>query len=150
AGGMWDSERLFYYVPLALVSPHKHWPYNTNFAFRSWYKTSLPNVVKRIHSAGFGNVDLIYFDNALQTFWLEKVSYKKSCFRVADNSSFFPNFSKRVLEQEKLLGSSVNQVFYVTKALQDYALNLGAQSPMYLPNGVDTDFFHPDSNIPKP
>lgn len=142
AGGVWEqNQRLWHYVPYALIAPDNR-PFLSNSLVRDyWQYLSVPNVVRKLESAGFAEVDLLFIDSMYQPFWLSAVDYRKSAYRLADRNAGFSGYNRAAQTVETRLVRDVDMVFAASNGLCEYAARNGAKSVTHLPNGVDLDFF---------
>jgi len=149
-GGLVDMEgRLWAYVPGSILT-HCDYPLlRSPWILNHWHRFSLPNVVRKIQSQGFGDVDLLYFDNSAQSFWRHSINYKRSVYRIVDNNKHFPGWSEAHLAAEKELVSSVDLAAYTAKSLEDYTKKMAPRNCLYLPNGVDAAMFAKKHKLPK-
>lgn len=141
-GGLTSMEgRLWAYAPGALFT-HCDYPLlRSSWLLKNWHKLSLPNIVRKVCNEGYGDVDLLYFDNSAQSFWLHSINWDRSVYRIVDNNQHFPGLSNAHHVAEKELASRVDLTAYTAKALEGYATELGAKKCLYLPNGVDVARF---------
>ena len=147
SGGTYDLEgRLWTYVPGALLTPHNKPLLRNSFVLKHWSKLTLPNIINKVRRMGFGDVDLLYLDNACQFFFLNNINYKKSVFRVADLISGYGHSTTAIEQMEQKTAQRVDRVVYTAVNLKEYVSSLRPKSMSYLPNGVD---FHHFSNKPK-
>jgi glycosyltransferase involved in cell wall biosynthesis len=147
-GGVTDLQgRLWAYVPATLLSAHNKPLLRTEWVHRHWASLSLPNVVDVVRARGFADVDLLYFDTTSQNFWLERVTHRRSVFRLADRNVGFSKFTPAMHRLEQELARSVNAVVYAAESLRPHVGELGARKSFHLPNGVDFAHFarHPIS-----
>jgi glycosyltransferase involved in cell wall biosynthesis len=140
--GRWlYDKRLWTYIPGTLVSPNNKPILRSGFVNREWQRLTWPNVISTIEKNGFGNVDLLYIDSAIQAFWLEAIHYEKAVFRVADNQAGFAKFTPEMQAIEKRIASSVDLVVYTARELQDHIETLQPKNMLHLPNGVNFKHF---------
>lgn len=139
-GGTWEN-RVFHYVPMGWVAPYPRFFFRTHVVLEHWYRSTFPNVVRRLAREGFSYVDILYLRDARQIFWKRKVSYGKLVFRLADQDAGFSNFTPALERSQKELLQSSDLVVCTTKNLQKYANAQGARKILYLPNGVEFERF---------
>lgn len=150
-GGIKDlNGRVWAYVPGAMITPHNKLLLRNDIVQKYWYYVSWPNIIKKIRQAGFGKVDLIYFDSVNQAFWLDILPHKHSLLRIADNNHGFNKFTQSMSKMEKWLGQNVDIVVYTARGLKNYVEVLEPQKMLYLPNGVNFDHFvYGDHTLPN-
>ncbi|MBE7097072.1 glycosyltransferase family 1 protein [Bacillus cereus] len=130
------------YVPFSLLVPNDKPICNTEFMFNKWHAFSYPNLMKKLRETGYDDVDLIYMDNPTYHFLLDKIKYKKSVFRVADNHKGFQGYTALYGGYEDKLINKVDLVLYTAKQLEEILLQqVPTSKKMYFPNGVRYDFF---------
>jgi glycosyltransferase involved in cell wall biosynthesis len=135
------NDQLWAYVPGALLTPHNKPFLRTEWLHRNWYSLTFPNLISFIFQKGFGEVDLLYFDSPVHSFWLNKIRFKKSVFRVADNSVGFSKYSKSFSVLERYLAQSVDTVIYTAENLKAHIENLRPRAMYHVPNGVNFEHF---------
>jgi glycosyltransferase involved in cell wall biosynthesis len=146
-GGIRHAEgRIWTYVPGGPFVPAG--PLKSEWAYKNWWKCSVPSLLKKLQKNGFGEVDLIYFDNPLFSFLSDVVRTKSSIFRVMDNNAAFPGASRTIIPRERELASKVDLVIYSAFSLERYVQNLNPRKAMHFGNGVDYRHFAKPTEIP--
>ena len=140
-GEFYNNQQLWAYVPFAVFSPQNFPGLRSKFLYRNWNRLTIPNVIKKITETGFDNVDLIYCDSILSSYLLEEINFKKSVFRIADNSAGFNKYSKNSSFFETRLAETTDLVVYSAKNLEEYVSRFNTKQTLYLPNGVDFEHF---------
>lgn len=146
------------YVSASLVIPYNKPFLRSEWVNHNWYKLTFPNVVKKVKDAGFGDVDIIYFDNPNQAFWLDIIKHKRSIFRIADKNSGFESSTAAGQKLEADLARSVDTVIYTAEYLKEYVEAMQPKSALHVPNGVNFKHFKQSSGslpdeyktLPKP
>jgi len=128
------------YVPMALITPNEKPLFNSNFAAFKWNKLTFPNLKKYIENAGFGEVDILWFDSVLQSFLIDEIKYKKSILRLADRIESFKKISPGLIKAADKLKDKADIIIYAAKSLEDYVKNYKTKS-FFVPNGVDFSHF---------
>lgn len=150
-GGITDNDNsLWAYVPFSIFTPQNKPFFKSKFVYEKWQNLSSPNIINKVREKNFGNVDLLYFDNSIQSFWLNEIKYKKSVFRVADNYAGYEKYTpyNRVLERR--ICESVDLVFYTASNLKNYISDFRTRKELFFPNGVDFEHFNtPVKEIPS-
>ena len=140
---------LWTYTPAALVTPHNVPLLRGRFVHRNWQRLTIPNAVRTVRSRGFGQVDLLYVDAPIQSFWLDSVDYRASVVRITDRNAGFAGSAPelQVLEREMLRRADL--VAYTAEALAEDVSRAGVRNAVHLPNGVDFEHFaHGDRDVP--
>jgi glycosyltransferase involved in cell wall biosynthesis len=146
------------YVPMALITPNEKPLFNSNFAAFKWSKLTFPNLKKYIENAGFGEVDILWFDSVLQSSLIDEIKYTKSILRLADRIESFKKISPGLIKAADKLKDKADIIIYAAKSLEDYVKNYKTKS-FFVPNGVDFSHFLGGSagfvpedlkSIPKP
>lgn len=141
--------RIWAYVPGALITPHDVPVLRQYWVHRNWARLTVPSAIRLLRRHGFGTVDLLYLDAAVQRPWLDAVPHRRSVVRIADRLSAFPHQTAAMLRMEREMVSSVDLVAYAARSLEDHVLGLGARRTLHLPNGVDFErFAHADRRMP--
>jgi len=129
------------YAPGSILIPYNTPLLRSEWANHNWHKLTFPSVVKKVKDAGFGEVDIIYFDNPNQAFWLDIIKHKKSMFRIADKNSGFEGSTAAMRKLESDLARSVDAVIYTAEHLKDYVEAMHPKSAFHIPNGVNFKHF---------
>lgn len=151
AGGLSGAAgRLWAYVPAALFVPHNRPLLRGAWVARHWQRFSFPSIVREVGRRGFGEVDLLYFDNWCQPCWLECVRFARSVYRIPDYSPGHAKWTQagRTLEEE--LARTVDLVVYAAASLRDYASGLSPRQMLHLPNGIHYRHFADDRRAAPP
>lgn len=140
-GETFEDGKVWSYVPGALLTPNNKPILRSEFIYNNWNKFSYPNIKKLIELKNFREVDLLYFDNGLQNYLLDFISYKKSVFRMADKNSGFSNSTNALENAETKLSQSVDRVLYTAHTLEEHVNSLEPKDTLYFPNGVNLAHF---------
>ncbi len=141
SGGIKDMDgHIWSYVPGTLFAPQNKLFLRSRWIYNYWQRLTLPNVVKVVSQNGFTEVDVLYFSEPRQAFWLDVIKHKMSVYRVADKYSSFLVYNREVQKLERSLAKSVDLVLYTAKNLKCYVDDMGPKRILNLPNGVN--FFH--------
>lgn len=146
SGGIWE-ENFWTYVPFTLCPPQNKPGLRSSWIHRHWHRFTIPSIVRKAKANGFANVDLLYFDTPLQSFWLDHIQAKKTVYRRVDQNSGFKKTTPALLEMEKELVERVDLVLCTAKSLLD-TLPSKPKRAVHLPNGVP--FSHFASPAPMP
>ena len=138
AGGTGDMEgHLWTYVPGALATPRDTPLLRSRWLHRHWCHLTIPSVARAVRGRGFGEVDVLYFDSAIQRFWLDEIPHRRSVLRIADRTSGFRRYTAEMRRLEAELAAAVDLVVYAGQTLETYVAQLGARRALHLPNGID-------------
>jgi hypothetical protein len=149
AGGIRDLDgKLWGYVPGCWLPPHRKSFFKSLWVHRYWYYTTVPSIVAKVLEQGFGKVDLLYFDTALQPFWLKEIEARRSVFRVADNSSGFTGYPAALTQLENELMRSVDLVVGTAGELVKKIEGRPVKRLEHLPNGVPFSNFIKEEQKP--
>lgn len=143
-----EDNRLWTYVPGALLAPQNRPGLRGNWMHENWWRLTLPSVVGTVIRHGFGTVDVLYLDSVKQAFWLGQVRAHCSVYRVADHNAGFDTFTPAMQRLEERLIRSVDIVAYSSERLGDAIRKLGPKRMVYLPNGVDFNRFQNECPAP--
>lgn len=151
SGGITDcNNQVWAYVPFALLTPQNYPFFRSKFVYHYWEKFTFPSLLKLLRNRGFVDVDLLYFDNSTQAFWLDYIKCKKSVFRVVDNYAGFQKYSQQSRQLEKRLCEQVDLVLYTASNLKSFAGKYNTKKNLFFPNGVNFKHFSaPQNEIPK-
>jgi glycosyltransferase involved in cell wall biosynthesis len=108
---------------------------------------TVPSVVRKVKEHGFGEVDILYFDTAIQSFWLKNIQARKTVFRIADQNAGFKKSTPALLQFEKELIKQVDLVVCTAKTLVD-SVKSEAPRVEHLPNGVPLAHFIKLAHLP--
>ena len=140
---------LWGYVPGGLVMPYNVSFLKSKWVHSFWQNLTFPNLTRQVRKNGFAEVDVLYFRTSKQAFWLDKIKSDVSVFRVADNDSGFFDYNDEVRRREKALMQRADLTVYTSKPLEDYVTRLNPRDTLYLPNGVEFDFFSSPTSQPS-
>lgn len=153
SGGI-RQDGLWTYVPATILPPHSKPLLRSEWVHRNWHQMTFPSVARKARENGFGEVDILYFDTAIQSFWLNEIKARKSVFRIADQNAGFKKSTPAFLQMEKELIEKVDLVVCTAKTLVD---SVKGPRVEHLPNGVPLAHFSKPGklpvefqNIPKP
>jgi len=145
-GGVREGQ-VWSYVPGTLMPPHNKPLLRSNWVLRHWHQLTCPNVVRKVMAEGFGEVDILYFDTAIQSFWLKEIRARKTVFRMADNNAGFGKSTPALLELEKELIKRVDLVACTAKTLMEKTAPFTPRTA-HLPNGVPVAHFAGEGQLP--
>jgi glycosyltransferase involved in cell wall biosynthesis len=141
-GGQWFKEgRIWSYVCGAVVNPHNAPLLRSHWVGRHWHRLTWPRVVEYLRKQGFGHVDLLYIESINQAFWLRKLSWNHSVYRLSDNTSGFDRYTAATRAMEREIIQSVDAVLYTARSLEGYLADMEPRRTLYFPNGVDLAHF---------
>lgn len=142
SGGEWELEqRLWSYVPAAIIAPHNRFLLRSGWVHKGWHRFAFPRPQKRAMGEGFEEVDLLYIDSFSQGFWLDVIPHKRSVYRMADLNRFQKRYCKAAEQMERSIIQRVDRVLVPSKHLIRSAEELGAKSVAHFPNGGATAHF---------
>ncbi len=133
--------RLLSFIPFSLLAPDGRPGLRNQTVCRRWALTAFPKPWKQVRRYGFGKIDLLYIDNISYGFWLDKISYSRSVFRVTDHHERFPGWEGHATPIASRIASKADVVLYAAKELETYVADLGARNAVFFPNGVDYEQF---------
>lgn len=142
SGGTWE-DRLWAYVPGTFIPPHSKPMLRSEWVYRHWHLMTFPSVVGKAKENGFGEVDILYFDTAVQSFWLKEIRARKTVFRIADQNAGFKKSTSAFIKLEKELIEKVDLVVCTAKTLVE-----SVKGSKHLPNGVPLAHFAKKGEIP--
>ena len=144
-----DQGRLWAYVPGAAFTPHRGPLLSSRWVHRHWQTYTLPNLLGAVERHGFGKVDLLLLNSAVQSFWLDAVEHRASVLRIGDRMTAFDNYTPAMAEMTREAAQCADLVVYTARSLHDDVLAMRPQATLHLPNGVDLDHFA-DTADPTP
>ncbi|MBU6447087.1 MAG: glycosyl transferase, partial [Verrucomicrobia bacterium] len=155
SGGL-SEENLWAYVPATLCPPTNRLLLRSAWVYRHWHTLTFPSVVTKARHHGFGEVDILYLDSPVQSFWLNEIRARKTVYRMPDYTAGFKKATPALLQLEQELIEKVDLVVCTAKTLVD-SIQGKPKRVEYLPNGVPLAHFTkpgqlPDAlaRIPKP
>lgn len=152
SGGRRDVDgRVWAYVPGTFLPPNRLPVLNSEWVHRNWSRMTFPCVHKKVLENGFGEVEFLYFDTPIQSFWLQKIRARKTVFRIADHHAGFANATAASIQLERELIQSVDLTVCTAQTLVEL---VKGQYPslkciQHLPNGVPFSHFTKEIG-PKP
>ncbi len=144
SGGV--EEGVWTYLPMTLLPPHREPVLQTEWVHRHWHQMTFPNVVRKVKDRGFGEVDILYLDTAVQSFWLGEIRARKSVFRMADKNAGFSKSTAASLRMEEELCQKVDLVACTARSLMK---DVKAGRVEHLPNGVPVAHFAGEGRMPE-
>lgn len=144
------DRRLWAYTPFALLTPHNVPLLRSRWLHRNWQRLTVPNAEGRVRDHGFGQVDLLYVDTPLQSFWLDAVGHAASVARITDRNTGYVGSASTLHEMERDLVRSVDLVVHSASDLGGDLQAHGARRTLHLPNGVDYRHFAEADPAPPP
>lgn len=148
-GSLSSDGHLWSMAPFALLTPHDVPLLRSRLAHRNWQRSTIPALVRQVRQRGFGDVDLLYIDSPGQLFWLDEIKHRASAARVMDRMGGFARYADEMRQLETELISRVDVTFYSALDLREELAELGAASPVHLPNGVDFTHFASAADPPS-
>lgn len=142
------DDALWGYVPGGLVMPYNLPVLKSAWVHEYWHRLTFPNLAGMIRKNGFGEVDVLYSRTPRQSFLLDEIDHNLSVFRIPDHDAAFFDYNDEVRRREEDLARRVDLTVYTSKPLETYVANLGPKDTLYLPNGVDYEFFSTPANKP--
>lgn len=147
SGGI-REDRLWAYVPAALLPPQNKPLLRSEWVHRHWHQLTIPSVVKKVQKQGFGRVDILYLDTAMQSFWLKNIRARKTVYRMADLTAGFKKSTPALLKLEQELIQKVDLVVCTAKTLMENLKGKASARIEHLPNGVPFAHFAGTSKLP--
>ena len=143
-----ELKNLYYLTPFSLFAPDGRPVLRSALLIRYWHHFIFPLFHSGIKKPLPDEVDLLYIDNIFLDFLLEVIHFKKSVFRVADIHHTFPGWGMRTLPLARKIAQQVDLTVYAAAGHAEYVNNLVPKQSLYLPNGVDYEYFAADSEHP--
>lgn len=160
SGGVKEKKgKLWAYVPGAWATPHPSLLLRSAWLHRRWHRLTAPNLHALVEHQGFGQVDLLYIDSLVQTFWLDRIKARKTLFRMTDDLPSMDKATPAFAQLEKETIQKVDAVTYTALSLEEKIQPLHPKCSFYIPAGIhNEDFRGPNQrtipeeykNIPKP
>ena len=136
-----ENGRIHSYVPFSLIAPDGRFLLRSPVVTHNWYKLMIPTLKNRLEKFQNKKFSLIYIDNLSYHFLLDELKYQKSVFRVMDMHERFAGWKGEAFLLAKKIVAKTDLTVYSARGLKRYTEELGVKEPVYLPNGVDFDFF---------
>jgi|GEM_PF-232592 alpha-1,3-rhamnosyl/mannosyltransferase len=136
-----EDGSLISFVPFSMLAPDGKVFLREPVVSKGWYRTSLVSPWRAAAKAGFTSIDVLYIDNIFQAFWLDRIPYRKSVFRIMDYHERFPGWSGKAKWLACEIAAKADLVVYSAKDQKDYVDSLKPKRAIFLPNGVDFDHF---------
>lgn len=144
SGSIWS------YVPGAWLTPRNVPVLNAPQFYRNWQNWSLPGLLPELKRRGFAQADMIYFREPLFAGFIDRIPASRTVYRIADHDRGFKQFSPGLAANERRLAGAADLTVYTAHELEQYVAQLNPQRSLYLPNGVDYDFFQSGPYAPPP
>lgn len=144
SGGVHEPN-LWAYVPGTLLPPANKPFLRSEWVYRHWHQFTIPSVIKK--AARFSEVDILYFDSPVQSFWLKHIKARKSVYRMADQNG---GFKKATPAQLKLEQELIDNVDLVVCTAQNLIPSIKGKPKRveHLPNGVPLAHFSKPGKMP--
>ena len=129
------------HVPFSLIAPDGRHFLRSPIVTHNWHKLMIPGLKRFLKKTQHGKFSLLYIDNLSYQFFLEQLVCEKSVFRVMDMHERFSGWNGEALKLAKSIANKADLTVYSAEGLSNYVDRLGVNKAMFLPNGVDFDFF---------
>ncbi len=139
SGGL-HQDLLWAYVPGTLLPPQNRPLFRSEWIYRHWHELTFPSVIGKAKEKGFGEVDILYFDSPLQSFWKSSIRARHTVYRRVDQHTGFKTTTPTFQKLEEELIREVDLVVCTAKTLAD-SIEGKAKRIQHLPNGVPLAHF---------
>mgnify|MGYP002623991409 CR=1 FL=1 len=148
-GEWYWKNKLWAYVPGALLPPSNRRFLRSTWLHRNWWRFTHPFVTSVLERRGFREVDLLYLDNPRQHFLMKQTNAQKVIYRMADFNAGFRQCSPGEAKLEEEICQRADLVIYPSKSLADRFTDANPKQSLVLPNGVNFDHFQADRPLPE-
>ncbi|HEX6308360.1 MAG TPA: glycosyltransferase [Longimicrobiales bacterium] len=138
-----EGGRIFAYNHLTLLPVYNAPVLRSGIVARHTLDATVPNVMRRLARNGFADVDLLWLEHLLYADLPDRLTARRTVFRLADDPRLFPEtYPPALLRRLDGLLRRVDLVVVTARRLHEQVTRArGDQGVMYLPNGVDYDHF---------
>jgi len=145
------KDDIWSYVPMSSFTPSHAPLLRSRWCMEHWQNFTCPDFVGLLKEKGFDDVDVLWFDNPVFAFLLDRIKHKRSVLRIADNLKGFAASWPGLVEKELELARRVDRVIYTARNLKSQFTGQVDEGKMTLvPNGVDFEFFESaDKSVPE-
>lgn len=147
SGGISD-QNLWAYVPATLLPAANRPLLRSEWIHRNWHAFTIPSVIKKVEKRKFNEIDILYFDSPIQSFWLREIQARKTVYRMADQSAGFKKTTPAHLKLESELIEQVDLVVCTAKNLIQ-SIRGKPKRVEHLSNGVPLAQFSNPGKIPS-
>ncbi len=137
-----ENGKIHAHIPCAMISPDGRPILREELVTRHWYRTMIPSFQWFQKKTGMSRATLLYIDNLSYAFFLDHFAFEKSVFRVMDLHERFHGWKGKTGSIARDIARKSDLTVYSAHSLKAYADALGARKSVFMPNGVDFDFFH--------
>ena len=141
-----ENGRIQAFTPFSLIAPDGRPILREPLVTRHWYRTMIPSIQRILAKSGASRVDMLYIDNLSNHFLLSHIPHGTSVFRVMDMHERFPGWKGRAKQLAEKIAGRAELTAYSARGLKPYVDSLEPRQAMFLPNGVDADFFSTSSS----
>lgn len=128
------------YSPFTLL-PHRKSPIlSSPFILNNMLKATIPSFPRWMKKTGWDKPDVLWITNAYCAKMADFVQPKRLIYRMADDLASFDNATEAVVKAEAELVQKADLVLVTSRELVKKVQSMGKE-PLYLPNGVDPEFF---------
>lgn len=138
---VYENKEIKSLTPFSLLAPEGCFPLNSKLVTHNWHRTLLPSLNTTLKKCNLKEVSLLYVDNLSYHFLPDYVNYDHFIFRVMDIHEYFPGWKSKAQDLACMIASRADLTAYSAKGLKNYVDKLGAKKTLFVPNGVDFDFF---------
>jgi len=144
-GGEWvENGKIWTYVPLTLIPVHLKFLLTKSWFVRNNNKITIPNVKKILCKNHFEKVDILFLDEA-EKYLLDLGVHKFSIYRIHDDIAHLRKYPA-LFEAHKEVIRNVDLIVSSSKKMESFAKEVGARRTLYLPNGVEFEYFYLSSD----
>jgi len=148
-GGRSDlNDRIWAYVPGTLVAPANKMILKSDWIHKNWHQLAVPNLVNKIKEHGFGKIDVLYFDSIYFNLFLDRIEYKTSIYRAADDLSVRDTYCSAVGREQKELIRRADIILYPSLGVKNSLGEVDQSKLRYFSNGVVVDDYAPIAKRP--
>lgn len=132
-----ESSGLSTALPLTLLPFVRRFGSGSHWMLENWPRFTYPNLLRNLHTAGFGAPDLMVLDGPVAAPLFRLLRPKRSVLRVLDRFTGFASTTPALLEALQKLALDVDLVTYSARDLAEDASALGARKTIHIGNGAD-------------
>ena len=147
-GGVRVRDRLCSYAPLTLLPIWRRGPFASEWVATHTLDCLVPSLEHTLRRTGFEQPDVLLVSQLFFAGLLSRVPARASVLRVTDDIEHFPTVPRSIRSLEERGVAAADAVVVTSSPLVEKMQRLGAARTVYVPNGVDFEYYQ--APRPKP
>lgn len=149
-GGRDLSGALVHYTPLTVLPLSRVVGLRYRSVLRNWQRFTIPGLHSFLRREKWLTPDVLIVDSALYRFLFERVTARRSVYRITDYNPGFASATPLLRAMEEEAVRAADLVVHTAPELEGYARSLGARTTACIPHGVDLGHFRATPEVAPP